>query len=64
MNALDGNIKQRFPEDVITVHKSLDIFNIDMIPNDADVKFAIYGNAEMSSKITFLMWTRKELPKT
>ena len=63
MNALDRNIKERFPKDIITVLKSLDIFDVDMVPNDADVEFAIYGNAEMSSKITFLMWTRKKLPK-
>ena len=47
MNALERKIRERFPEDVLTVLESFDIFNEDMVPNDADVKFAIYGNAEI-----------------
>ena len=47
VNALDRTIRKRFPEDVITVLESFDIFNADIVPNDADVEFAICGNTEI-----------------
>ena len=45
---------EKFPEDVVTVLESFDIFNGDMVPNDADVDLAIYRSAEIDVFYYFL----------
>ena len=60
VNTLDRNIREAFPEDAITVLESFDIFNADMVPNDTDLDFAIYGNAEIDVLQNYFFDTDKE----
>ena len=47
INALENNIRQRFPKDVVTVLEAFNIFNAEVIPNSTSDEFAIYGTDEI-----------------
>ena len=60
VNTLNRNIREAFPEDAITVLESFDSFNADMVPNDTNLDFAIYGNAEIDVLQNYFFDTDKE----